>query len=279
MEFLKNHSEIVQNEQNKIENFVKDSLIQELKKYENYPEGFDVKKSGGDILLLEYMVKKYHHELSEEEKDLREKISCFIFKKIKSDHEYNQSDLVLNSLAAVCYFDYVDDLEDSLLLFSAGKGYRNLFNRILDCCSIDVIKKCGSEDDNSLMWAIKNGWFEESLQLIEYMSKSSLEICDNDGESVMFMVAGANKISVDQKKDLCKLIIDKRVALDKKFKETDFYKENKGFLEKIISQNTFKMTSLKDHLEDDSDSPETEVILSDASSLQSGSSRSRSSSE
>ena len=36
MEFLKNHSEIVQNEQNKIENFIKDSLIQELKKYENF---------------------------------------------------------------------------------------------------------------------------------------------------------------------------------------------------------------------------------------------------
>lgn len=60
MEFLKNHSEIVQNEQNKIENFVKDSLIQELKKYENFSEAIkNLKNNLYSEFHIKNLINKY----------------------------------------------------------------------------------------------------------------------------------------------------------------------------------------------------------------------------
>ena len=187
-----------------------------------------------DYKLLQNLVMQYDCELTKEE---RANVSDAILDVVKLDDKNEEEGKFLVCLAQKGLFDFDytrdDDKDESLLLWVAGKCNRDLFNIMFKKCSDKTLNKTGkSQNDNVLIWAAEDSWFEECLYLAKRMSVETLnekffEEDDKSNNKTALTFILESKMTDDQKKELFTTLIKRGVEICDKTKESKFYLDNK----------------------------------------------------
>ncbi len=106
---------------------------------------------------------------------MRELVSQFLIEKIDGGTESNLEMLVIALLDA-CYIDYCDNEDTSLLLWSAVRGHRILFNQIVEHCdAAELMGHFGNgNNDTPIMYTMQNGWIEETEKLVNSVDQDTI---------------------------------------------------------------------------------------------------------